>query len=344
MTETKKRPAPGAFAIFGVAAFGLAVGLLIWAIWPRSPAPVEQPVETVRQQDTDAAPGVAPGQNVAAEILPSFDVVRISREGTGVIAGRAAPNALVEVLENDRPVGEVRADANGEWVLLLETPLNPGAAELTLRAASPDGTLRQGGDAVIINVPEEQGDGFVASERDGVVAVLTDRDGGASRVLQRPGVPGGAIRDLGVDTLDYGPAADTIIGGRGLPRARVRVYLDTAFIGETMVDNEGRWSLAHAGSIAAGDHIIRLDQVVADGRVEVRVEQPFTAGQTLDPGRAQTGVRVREGNSLWEISREIFGSGRQFTLIFRENSDQIADPDLIYPNQVFRLPAAQQGG
>jgi len=41
---------------------------------------------------------------------------------------------------------------------------------------------------------------------------------------------------------------------------------------------------------------------------------------------------------LWQIARQLYGSGVRYTLIFRENSEQIRDPDLIYPGQIFKLP------
>lgn len=338
---------PSALAVIGVGALALVVALIL--LWPGTRKTGKDDLindgQAVQAGDQSGPSDTEPSQAAPPQMIPpSFDVVRISRGGTGVIAGRADPDAQVEVLENGEVVASVRADSRGEWVLLLERPLNPGTAELTLKATAPDGRVRDSEDVVVIDVPADQGDGFVASDRDGVVAIVTDRQGGASRVLQRPGAPGGAIRALGVDTLDYGPDRPAIIGGRAEARSRVRIYLDNAYLGEANADNEGRWQIQSARLIVPGSHVIRLDQVVADGRVEVRVEQPFIAGEPLDLSAAQTGVRVRAGNSLWEISREIFGAGQYFTLIFRENSDQIADPDLIYPNQVFRLPEGDEGG
>ena len=54
---------------------------------------------------------------------PAVDVVRIGNAGASVIAGRAAPGAVLIVLHNGRPIGTARADARGDWVLLPETRL-----------------------------------------------------------------------------------------------------------------------------------------------------------------------------------------------------------------------------
>jgi len=48
---------------------------------------------------------------------------------------------------------------------------------------------------------------------------------------------------------------------------------------------------------------------------------------------------VQPGNSLWRLARESYGDGLRYTVIYEANKDQIANPDLIYPGQVFSIPA-----
>lgn len=50
---------------------------------------------------------------------------------------------------------------------------------------------------------------------------------------------------------------------------------------------------------------------------------------------------VSRGDSLWRISQRIYGRGMRYTVIYGANQKQIRDPDLIYPGQVFVLPADQ---
>jgi len=45
---------------------------------------------------------------------------------------------------------------------------------------------------------------------------------------------------------------------------------------------------------------------------------------------------VRRGDSLWVISRNFLGRGIQFSIIAAANN--IENPDLIFPNQRFRIP------
>jgi hypothetical protein len=49
---------------------------------------------------------------------------------------------------------------------------------------------------------------------------------------------------------------------------------------------------------------------------------------------------VKRGDHLWGIARkqEHYGNGFAWPVIYRANRDQIKNPDLIYPNQSFKVP------
>ncbi len=47
---------------------------------------------------------------------------------------------------------------------------------------------------------------------------------------------------------------------------------------------------------------------------------------------------IQPGNNLWRIARRTYGYGIRYTVIYQANREQIRDPDLIYPGQIFVLP------
>lgn len=61
-------------------------------------------------------------------------------------------------------------------------------------------------------------------------------------------------------------------------------------------------------------------------------------GETTPPATGK--VVIQPGNNLWQISRVIYGKGRQYTVIYNANKDQIRDPDRIYPGQIFETPGS----
>lgn len=300
--------------------------------------PAPAPVTAVPEDNVVTPVDTSTALPVAGVILPSFDVVRISREGTGVIAGRAAPEAFVEVLADGRLVGRVRANRDGEWVLIFDTPLEVGSQELSLRVDVADGTPLESANVVVVSVPARTEPSFEDRPEDGVVAILTPRDGkGVSRVLQRPGVFRTAI-ELGVDTLDYSDDGSAVFSGFAPPGAEIRLYLDNMYLTTLTADESGRWTYAPDAPLSAGEHVLRLDQILGGDDVEMRVEQPFDPSLALDISLAESSVLVKTGNNLWNIARRVYGHGLLYTQIFQANEGQIRDPELIYPGQKFVLP------
>ena len=84
-----------------------------------------------------------------------------------------------------------------------------------------------------------------------------------------------------------------------------------------------------AGSAAASDTATASSAHTADAA-------PGQSTAVIEEVRTR---QVLGGDNLWKISRERFGFGRRFTQIYAANATQIHDPALIYPGQVFVLPA-----
>lgn len=51
---------------------------------------------------------------------------------------------------------------------------------------------------------------------------------------------------------------------------------------------------------------------------------------------------MQPGNTLWRIARNEYGRGIRYTVIFRANRENIRNPHLIYPGQVFTIPGLRR--
>jgi nucleoid-associated protein YgaU len=298
-------------------------------------------------------PRAGPAAPAAKPLAPSFDVVRINPNGDSVIAGRAAPGAEVTILDGSRVLGKVVADARGEWVFLPPERLPPGSRELSLRVRNPDGSEAVSSAVVVLHVPEPGMPAPAAAESkpaETAVAVAVPREGGPSRVLQAPPPPPEKKSDspVSIDVVDYDAEGRLILSGRGAPGGEIAVYLDDRLIGRARPDDAGNWRLHVENRIAPGDYRLRADQLVAAGggqpRVTARVEMPFTQVDLAErlaaaPAGDAVYVVVQPGNSLWRIARYHYGRGIQYTVIYQANKDQIRNPDLIYPGQLFAVPS-----
>lgn len=324
---------------------------------------VEGAVEALAEEAEDAVAALEDADGKAADedadtIRPSFDVVRVEPSGDAVMAGRAAPGARVTVLSNDGEIAQTQADGNGEWVIVLDDPLVPGSHEIWLRSEGADGAVTESREAVVVTVPggEEsalaQQDGEESEAGDaasgGVLAVTVPREDSdaAVSVLQAPaggvGIAGGGA--LTLDSLSYDEEGAVTLAGKAEPGSEVRPYVDGEIAGSVQADAEGNWSLTLDRRLDAGRHELRVDQVDEEGVVAARLETPIQQAAFTMPSSAEPLVVIQPGNNLWVIARHVYGKGVLYTQIFEANRDQIGDPDLIYPGQIFVLPEAGRSG
>ncbi len=315
-----------------------------------SPARPVEPAAQAERVVPPAARQVPPKPDAA----PSFDVVRLSQDGDTVLAGRAAPGSEVTVRDGENILGTTKADERGEWVLVPTDRLDPGSRALTLEAKLPDGSTRQGTDQVVVVVPEPGKDiagrpaATPAQEEPLALLIPTQPEASgeapvATRVLQRPSLPGSvetASGDLTLDVVDYDDKGNLRLSGRGLSGAGVIAYLDNGSIGGVTVDQRGLWTLVPDRPVEPGVYTLRLDQLNA-GKVVSRLELPFSRAAPLTDFSGQAFVVVQPGNSLWRIARRVMGEGDRFTVIYQANKDQIGNPDLIYPGQIFEVPVGE---
>jgi nucleoid-associated protein YgaU len=69
-------------------------------------------------------------------------------------------------------------------------------------------------------------------------------------------------------------------------------------------------------------------------------EAPSVLAAAAGAGGAQAlKITVQPGFTLWRIARESYGDGVMYVRVYDANKNQIRDPDLIYPGQVFTVPS-----
>jgi len=277
-----------------------------------------------------------PSSSSSAVMAPSFDVARIDPSGRAVIAGRAAPGAKIVLLDGGKEIASGEADARGEWVILLQDPpLAPGQHEL--RAVQHlEGRAPVTSEQVVVAVVPTPSPG--SKEQ---TLVMIAPPGGAATLVQPPTTAGTPTSgDLQLSTLDYDERGQMTVTGKATSGGHVRAYIDDKPAGEGEAGKDGRWRLAPGEPVAPGKHVLRLDRLGSDGKPTARLEIPFERQESVAVTGDNRRLHVVHGDNLWNIARAHYGEGLRYTVIFNANKDQIRDPDLIYPGQVFTLPKA----
>jgi len=85
------------------------------------------------------------------------------------------------------------------------------------------------------------------------------------------------------------------------------------------------------------------DTTGADSATTSETETASAAGEpeTVEQApleESKSSVIIRRGDTLWQISRRVYGKGVRYTTIYLANQDQIQNPDQIQPGQIFGVP------
>ena len=293
---------------------------------------------------------------------PSFDIVRVDPEGNVVIAGRSQPGARIKILDGNTVIGIVDSDDRGEWVFVPEARLTPGARILILRDVTKPEVFWESDNAVVLVVPEpgrniagleEKADGMPLA----MVMPREEAKNEASRIFQAPkrkkqgnrekvaprkekvdAVEEGGQPRLSLETIDYDDSGIVILSGLSNPNSIINVYLDNTLAGSVTAAPDGRWTIELKSTLKSRKYMIRVDQVNLSAKVLERIELPFVKAPVIEATTEKATVIIQPGNSLWRIAAKVYGSGFRYTEIYEANIDQIRDPNLIYPGQVFKIP------
>ncbi len=150
--------------------------------------------------------------------------------------------------------------------------------------------------------------------------------------------------NLSVARIDYDGEGRVILRGSASPASRVRISLSGQALGEVETDANGQWRLEPKDRIAAGQYDLQVREVSAGGGTKNAVELPFAQAENIQDLPKEDRLVVQPGNNLWRLAQKIYGDGFLYPMIFEANRDQIRDPDLIYPGQIFQIPPVPTGG
>ncbi len=366
-------------------------------VQPQSPSielskPAADKAETLdsgKDSDTSLQP-----PNAAPAAPLTIDLARVKPDGAAVFAGTAAPNAKIRIFEGDILLGETVANANGEWVIVLEKSLAAGQHLISVAMERSDGTtemadrslaveIYQGTETkplvallpetetevpVLIQSPDDvdtakpaaatseaivadaakpaaaASEAIVADDAKPAAAAMPEitRAAPAKPQAKSPIVASqiatSQIAALAPSAIVWRDASSVLISGTSRGGIRVTVNDAKGQFGEALVLADGAWQVA--GSLDMDIALNQLRFALFDdvNQIIARYDLPVKA---RDLAKGQDGsplVVVNKGDMLWRIAYQQMGKGVRYVDIVRRNKQDIINPDLIYPKQIFAVP------
>lgn len=295
-----------------------------------APAPATDTAAPAAPATAPAAPAAeatppAAAPATAGPIAPSFDVVRVESNGSIVVAGNAAPNAKVEILDGSTVLGSTVAGADGAFVIVLDNPLKPGDYTIALRATTGD-VVTPSVQTAVVSVPKDAAGQVLAMvEEPGkpaeLLTVPAPETKPAAPAAEAPAAaPAPAAPAAATEPAAPVPAAPAVVeappaapatppaavaepkivveaveidGNKifvaGLADAgrKVRAYANEILLGDALTSPDGHFLVEATRDIPVGTYTIHVDGLDADGvKVVARAAVPFER----EPGEAVAAV------------------------------------------------------
>jgi nucleoid-associated protein YgaU len=122
---------------------------------------------------------------------------------------------------------------------------------------------------------------------------------------------------------------------RSMENAKPKYYEDTY----TIV--KGDWLSKIAGYSFIYNDVSKWPVIYRANRDQIKDPNIIHPDQVIKiPRGLPYEWKVYNGECLWKIASypEVYNNAAKWPMIYRANKDQIKNPDLIYPNQVFEIP------
>jgi len=360
-------------------------------VQPQSPSiELSQPAaDKAETSDKDRGTSLQPPNATPLMI----DLARVKPDGAAVFAGTATPNAKIRIFEGDILLGETIANANGEWVIVLEKSLAAGQHLISVAMERSDGTTEMADRSLAVEIyqdtetkplvallPETATEAPVliqspddvdkaksaatsseatsseatsseatsseatSSEATSSEAIVADPAKADSAMPKTAAVTLGKtqansqIAALAPSAIVWRDASRILISGTSRGGVRVTVNDAKGQFGAALVLADGAWQVA--GSLDMDITVNQLRFALFDdaNQIIARYDLPVKA---RDLAKGQDGsplIVVNKGDMLWRIAYHQLGEGVKYVDIVRRNKQDIADPDLIYPKQIFAVP------
>ena len=256
----------------------------------------------------------AVGEAVAAiEAAVRTDVVPAAAQVAAVA------QAAVGVADDGLPALEARArDLQGQLKALLAEGRDASTAEIQTARTAFEAALR---DIEAFGAPADED---VAAPSSALKAWARNALAGLAKV------PANAGRQA------YAQALAAIEGVPAVGGKPAQAVATTA--------GEGRATAAEAASAATATDGAADAAVMPEaeaGQADIASASAADEPETLEQApleESKASVIIRRGDTLWQISRRVYGRGVRYTTIYLANQDQIDNPDIIQPGQIFAVP------
>ena len=256
---------------------------------------------TETEADEQKADGNATATKTADAATPAFDILRVEKDGSTVIAGRAEPGAKVDIVNGNEVIASTQADMAGDFAAVLDNPLSSGDHSITLKATNKDGKSSVSEEIATVSVPKDASGELLAmvSKPGEASKILTMPEGQQAEVASNKGVTTDAAKADGAATAvetakvedtakTATTAADTAVNTPDLPASSADIASTPPVVGNDAANTAQEQQTANADPAASQSSMTTAAETaqpagapeVMVSAVEIEGDRIFIAGNT----------------------------------------------------------------
>lgn len=255
-------------------------------------------------------------------VTVNLDTVDYDEFGNIVFGGRGPAGSTVQIYVDNKLYGSVVIGADGTWTMAGVALLAVGAHELRADEIGADGTVKSR-----VGMPFFREDpAKVAIAKPVVVPEAPVVVAAAEPAPAKPAVAAATTK-----------AAEVAKAPEPAPVTEAPKVAEAPEVAEApKVTEESK--VAEAPKVDEAPKVEEAPKAVAEPAAPAPAETAVAVATPEPP--APTTIIIQPGNNLWKLSRQIYGKGILYTVIYEANKDLIKNPRLIYPGQLFVAPNA----
>ena len=279
------------------------------------------------------------------ELFPEIDIIKVSPDGSFVIAGKGQPNSNINILNKGDLIDSSIVDSDGNWVIVSKENLKTGDNLISIDQINNGSVLRhkqlfitkidehKKDQPLVISVPNKNGENISIiqqpSEKQKIYKV--ENDLGIQKKIKSN------KKIFNVKTIFFNENGFVSIKGKVNFGNKIELYINKKIM-ETIKIENSKWQYNSDKIIDYGLHDLLV--VLKSDKDEIldKITLPFMRVEMPYNDVPENFILIKPGDMLWTIAYRLYGDPFKYIQIFEENKDQITNPDLIFPGQLFSIP------
>ena len=280
------------------------------------------------------------------ELFPEIDIIKVSPDGSFVIAGKGQPNSNINILNKGDLIDSSIVDSDGNWVVVSKENLKTGDNLISIDQINKNGLVHRHEQLFITKIDEHKKD-------QPLVISVPNKNGENISIIQQPSEKQKIYKvenELGIQkkvksnkkifnvkTIFFNENGFVSIKGKVNFGKKIEIYINKKIM-ETIKIENSKWQYNSDKIIDFGLHDLLVVLKSDKDKILDKITLPFMRVEMPYNDVPENFILIKPGDMLWTIAYRLYGDPFKYIQIFEENKDQITNPDLIFPGQLFSIP------